>query len=49
MSDITAASDVVVSVPAATKSTTRFQLATSGTVTTLGDVLGIHYTADSGF
>lgn len=48
--DITASSDVTVSVdPAATKSTTGFQLATSGTVATLGDVLGIHYTADSGF
>lgn len=47
--DITAAADVTVSVdPGSTKSSTGFQLATSGTVTTLGDILCIHYVADTG-
>lgn len=46
--DITASADVTVSVdPASTKSAQGVLLATSGTVTTLGDVLGIHYTADA--
>lgn len=47
--DITAGSDATVSVdPASTKGTTGVLIATSGTVTTLGDVLGIHATFDSG-
>lgn len=46
--DITASSDVTASVdPATTKSAQGVLLATSGTVTTLGDILGIHYTADA--
>lgn len=44
--DITASSDVTVSVdPATTKGVSGCLIATSGTVATLGDVLGIHYTA----
>lgn len=46
--DITAAADVTVSVdPGSTKSAQGVLLATSGTVTTLGDILAIHYTADA--
>lgn len=46
--DVTAAADVTVSVdPATAKGPSGVLLATSGTVTTLGDVLAIHYTAQS--
>lgn len=46
--DITAAADVTVSVdPGSTKSETGILVATSGTVTTLGDILAIHYTASA--
>lgn len=45
--DLTAASDVTVSVdPGGTISDGGLLLATSGTVTTLGDILAIHYKAD---
>lgn len=45
--DITAAADVTVSVdPGSTKGPGGVLLATSGTVTTLGDILAIHYQAD---
>lgn len=47
--DITAGADATVSVdPATTKGTTGVLIATSGTVTTLGDVLAIHATFGSG-
>lgn len=46
--DTTAAADVTVSVdPATAKGPSGVLLATSGTVTTLGDVLAIHYTAQA--
>lgn len=46
--NVTAAADVTVSVdPGAAKSTTGCLIATSGTVATLGDILCIHYSADS--
>jgi hypothetical protein len=46
--DITAASDATVSVdPATTIGDAGFMIATSGTVTTLGDILAIHYKADA--
>lgn len=46
--DITASADATVSVdPAATKGTDGVLLAMSGTVTTQGDVLGIHATANA--
>lgn len=46
--DITAASDVTVSVdPGGVLNDSSLLLATSGTVTTLGDILGIHYKADA--
>lgn len=46
--DITAAADVTVSVdPGSTKSDSGVLIATSGTVTTLGDILAIHYSADA--
>lgn len=46
--DITASSDATVSVdPATTKGPTGVLIATSGTVTTLGDVLAIHAVADA--
>lgn len=47
--DITAAADATVSVdPASTKGANGVLIATSGTVTTLGDILAIHATADAG-
>lgn len=47
--DITAGADATVSVdPATTKGPNGVLIATSGTVTTLGDVLAIHATADAG-
>lgn len=47
--DITAGSDVTVSVdPASTKGCAGVLIGTSGTVTTLGDILGIHATFDGG-
>jgi hypothetical protein len=48
--DVTASADVVASVDPATAIGTRgLLLATSGTVTTLGDVLAIHVACDVGF
>lgn len=47
--DITAGADSTVSVdPASTKGASGVLIATSGTVTTLGDILAIHATADAG-
>lgn len=47
--DITAGADATVSVdPASTKGASGVLIATSGTVTTLGDILAIHVTADAG-
>lgn len=46
--DVTAASDATVSVdPATAKGPSGVLLATSGAITTLGDVLAIHYTAQA--
>jgi hypothetical protein len=46
--DITAGADATVSVdPGSVKSEMGIQVATSGTVATLGDILAIHYTASS--
>lgn len=46
--DTTSGTDVTVSVdPATAKGDSGFLIATSGTVTTLGDILAIHYTASS--
>lgn len=46
--DITAGSDVTVSVdPGGVLNDSSLLLATTGTVTTLGDILGIHYKADA--
>lgn len=47
--DITAAADVTVSVdPASTIGVNGVLIATSGTVSTLGDILAVHATADAG-
>lgn len=47
--DVTAGSDIAVSVdPASAKSTTGFLIGTGATITTLADTIAIHYTADTG-